>query len=100
METDNGEFIDTLMEYNFFEEMIILLPLVDIKGKAEILEAMISVLEWLDIEQRKRNFQKIKELESGIFLKGLINCRYEPIRSNAHQICALCEIQLVTTCLL
>ena len=97
METDNGDFIDTLIEYNFFEEMVILCPLVNMENKAEILNAMVSILEVFDIEQRKRNLQKIEEFESGPIFYKLINCRYEPIRSNARQICNLCEIGLEGT---
>ena len=58
METDNGDFIDTLTEYNFFEEMVILCPLlVEMEDKAEILNAMVSVLEryWTKKEKFTKN---------------------------------------------
>ena len=94
METDNGELIDTLMEYNFFEEMVILCPFVEREDKAEILKAVVSFLEGFDIKQRKRNFQKIKEFESGPLFIKLIDYPYEPIRDYARKICNLCEIRL------
>ena len=80
------------MEYDFFVQMILLLPFLDMADINVILEAIICILEWLEIEKRKSYHKKFEDL--GFTFATLINFSNESIRCKARKICELCKIWL------
>ena len=96
LETDNEEVIELFLEYDFFCRMILLLqsPFLNMEDLNEILEAMICILEWLEIEKRKNYLKKFTDMGCGPTFAKLINSPDETIRCNARKICDLCNMWL------
>ena len=96
METDNEEVIEMFLEYDFFDRLILLVPffLNREEDLNEILEVMICILEWLEIEKRKRYYKKFGELGCGFTIAKLINNSDRTIRCKARKICDLCNMWL------
>ena len=94
IETDNEEVIETFLEYDFFGRMILFLPILNMEDINVILEAVICILQWLEIEKRKSYYKKFDELGCAPTFRKLISNSDETIRCNAHKICDLCKIWL------
>lgn len=92
METDNEENIEIILEYDFFGQMVLFLPSLSEVDTIEILKALICILEWLELPQKRSYYKKFENLGCGPTFRELVNRPNYNIGCNARKICELCKI--------